>query len=88
MTMVMPPRCERIVSITNCVNNVEEQEYRDEGNQLKTTQRKQEKRKAIEPLVEQDDIDVEIQGLEAFKGTWKCRSKSCFEMPSFRNIYT
>lgn len=84
----MPPRCERIVSITNCVNNVEEQEYRDEGNQLKTTQRKQEKRKAIEPLVEQDDIDVEIQGLEAFKGTWKCRSKSCFEMPSFRNIYT
>ena len=64
MTKIMIPRREQIVRITDCPNNFEEQERTEGVHHIETSTWRQENRKSPELLLEQDDVDVEIEGLD------------------------
>jgi hypothetical protein len=64
--ITMHPWREIIVVITECTNNSEEQDYNEAPTRSKLVI-KGKKKKALELLVEQDDVDAEIEGLEAIQ---------------------
>jgi hypothetical protein len=54
ITMIMPRRRDRIIfSITHYINNAEERDCHDDGNLVAAIGQRQEKRKALEFLVDQ-----------------------------------
>jgi hypothetical protein len=74
-TTTMPLQRERIVIITICDNNSEEQDFNEGINRIEGTNRRQEKRKALKLLVDKDGVNVEIEVPEAIQRHMETQNK-------------
>lgn len=59
---------ERIIRLTDFGNNAKDQGCGEDANQIEANNRRLEKRKALELLVNQDNVDTKIKGARR-KGT-------------------